>query len=245
MNHIDEEKKEEEFANHFFRKDLSVGCLHLNWAIDAFWTKVTKEVFIPKLLTVYSKLVEKNISEEKPVYWGDADGKLYFIPSKKRKVIVFTTQSRDYLFMLTPMMAREYFPDAEDKFGKEYETHSIHIRRIWRPFKKGDIYDLKEMKKNVKSMLDSVETLEEFADDFSQYPQRPSIEMYRKVDFNLDDYQESPRFYGDFRDAGYIASYKDRYGASRVEGTRYSHTELQYLAESGLSCMMYEFEEMS
>jgi hypothetical protein len=239
------EKEIEEFASFFAQDDVRV--LHLNWALDAYWTKITKKVFIPELLTIYQKLFEKGITEDKYISWGDADGTLYYIPSKGKKVIVFTTQCIDYLFILQPMMAREYFPDAielKDKFGKEYETHSIHIRRVWRPYKKGDIYNLKEIKQSVNAMLDSVETLEGFADDFSQFPQRPSIELYRKIDFNLDKYQESPRFYGDFRDAGYILSYKDKYSNGRVDGTQHSHTDLQILSETNLGCMLYEIENL-
>jgi hypothetical protein len=232
---------QEAAVNHFFNRQC--GILHLNWFLDAYWTKVTKEIFIPGLLAIYDKLVEKGIAEGNDTHWGDADGKLYYIPNKDRKVIVFTTQCRDYLFILSPIECVEYFPDAPEgeRIGERYESHSLHIRRIWRPYEPGDIYNLKEIKSNLKKMLDSVETLEQYTDDFSQYPQRPSLELYRKINFNLDKYQESPRFYGDFRDSGFILSYNDRYGG-RLEGSQYSHNDLQGIATVDLGCMAYEME---
>lgn len=231
-----------EAIDYFFNH--KTGLLQLNWFLDRFWTKATKEIIIPRLVTIYYKLVEKGFSEENPKSWGDADGHLYYIPNKNHKVIVFTTQSRDYLFTLTPTTVKEYFPDAapNKRFGADIETHTIHIRRVWRTYTPKSIYDLKKIKNSINNMLDSVETLEEFADDFSQYPQRPSLELYRKIDFNLDDYHDKPRFYGDIRDAGYILSFNTMFSTDRVDGTNYSHNELAMLTRLNLGVMEYDLE---
>lgn len=231
-----------QMVDFFYNHRSSV--LHLNWFLDAYWTKVTKEQFLPGLLAVYNKLVEKKISEKKPMYWGDADGKLYYIPNDERKVFVFTTQSQDYLFVLTPMTGIEYFPDAEEgkHFGEEFETHSLHIRRIWRKFDKEHYAFDKDRLKDVKAVLDNVESLAEFCDDHSQYPQRPSLEMYRKINFDLDNFHDKPRFYGDIRDSGYILSMNDRYGMVGVEGTKYSHNELEMLSTVNLGVMFHDLD---
>lgn len=233
---------QKEFVDHFFSKKSSV--FDLNNAIDAFWGRVTKEVFLPGLLAIYDKLVETNRVKSDDCWWGDADGNLHYIPNEKHKVIVFTTQSRDYLFIMTPMKRIEYYPDAPEgkHFGKEFDSHSLHIRRIWRQYKKDVIWDEEKILSSIKNALDSVETLEEYTDDFSEYPQRPSLEMYEKIDFDLDNFQDSPRFYGDIRDPGYILTYNDRFWSERVEGTKFSHYDLEMLYTCNLGVMAAELD---
>lgn len=237
------EPKEKEFVDHFSSKKGSV--YHLNKTLDAFWGRITNKVFVPVLLSIYDKLVETNRTKDaKKIWWGDADGDLYYIPNEKRKIIVFTTQSRDYLFVLTPMERIEYNPDAEDggKIGEEYESYSLHIRRVWRPLEKDSIWDQENILSNINNALDAVETLEEYADDFSKYPQRPGLALYEKIDFDLDEYHDEPRFYGDFRDPGYILSYNDRFFSELVEGTKYSHIELEMLYTNSLNVMAAELD---
>ena len=59
----------------------------------------------------------------------------------------------------------------------------------------------------IKQVLDSVEFFEELADDHSQYPQRPSLEFYRKRGFSFKwNDKDNNHLYGDCRDNGYIIS---------------------------------------
>ena len=185
------QKIEEKVAEDFFH--MECGTLHLGWAVDRYWIKVAREIMIPNLHKIYDALVAKGYSENQDFSWGDYDGSLYYIPNEKREIIVFTTQSTNFLFILG---------DIYD--GKKSDT--LHIRKFWEPYKAGDIWGEDKMLGDIHKIIDSVETLEKFADDFSQYPQRPSLELYRKIDFDLNNYQREPRFYGDCRDHGYIIS---------------------------------------
>lgn len=229
---------------HFFAKNI----LYLNQFLDAYWMKVTKEIFIPKLINIYDQLVEYRITEDNQISWGDADGYLYYIPNKSRKVIVFTTQNRNYLFILLPEKVMDYFPNNPEgsQFGPEYDSYKLHIRRTWKPYKKECSYSIPQIKGSIKKMLDSVEELEEFADDFSEYPQRPSLEVYHEVDFNIDTYKQSDKvsFCADYRDPGYILSFDPIYGG-RLHGTKYSHNELELLLTCNLECMTRSVEELN
>lgn len=62
----------------------------------------------------------------------------------------------------------------------------------------------------IKKVLDNVESYEELADDHSQYPQRPSLEFYRKCGFSFRwNEKNTNHLYGDCRDNGYIISLTD------------------------------------
>lgn len=234
---------EKEFVNHMFNH--RVTFIEFDRAIDAFWGKVAREVFIPTLIKIYDKMVEtRRVKGARNISWGDADGDLYYIPNDDRKVIVFTSQTYDYLFVLDPIVTREYFSDApaKEKFGKELKTHTLHIRRIWRTLKKDSIHNQDKILSNIKSALDAVETLSEYSDDHSLYPQRPSLNLYSKIDFSLNEFHDKPRFFGDLRDPGYILSCNNRFFLDRVEGAKYALTHLQSIAQCNLGVMASELD---
>lgn len=211
----------------FYLNDEHGGTQHLSWMIDRYWLGVAQRTLIPGFALLYDKLVELEHSEFNKMSWGDADGEFYYIPNKDgRKVMVYTSQNRD--FLITMMPKKDYRYEEGMKTGPiVVDTHSFHIRRIWRLYEDGDIHDLKATMKDIHSVLAAVDHLSDYADDHYQYPHRPSIELYRKIDFNLDDYQENPRFYGDLRDPGFVFSSRGR-SHDRVEGTVYSFGDLNY-----------------
>lgn len=223
-------------ANHF--TSTSCGVLHMGWAIDAFWTKVANDIFIPGLIKIHEALVKKKSTETKPISWGDADGNLYHVPCGDRKVIVFTTQSRNYLFIVSPAIML-------DNSGEEKESHTLHIRRVWPKYKKPTykLWAEDEEKRILSTMsraITSVETLAQYSDDHGQYPHRPSLDMYHKIDFNLDKYNDKPRFYGDCRDPGYImslGSHGCRMPLDKAEYTSHHFSELAILATCNLGVM--------
>lgn len=204
------------FAGHYLNS--KVGHLHLEWMMDRYWTMVTNKVIIPAFVAIYDKLVAKGYSDKNKYSWGDADGYIYFIHNEGKKVMVYTSQSRDYLITLGVNSTWQY------------SSHSIHIRRVWRDFKKGVIYDLADKIDNVASIINSVETFEEFNDNNSMYPRRPGLALYAKIQYNLDKFQEKPRFYGDIRDPGYVLSYRGSTELERVDGTKYSFYDIEKFA---------------
>ncbi|HEY5268057.1 MAG TPA: hypothetical protein VII94_02900, partial [Candidatus Saccharimonadales bacterium] len=218
------------------------GLLHLGWALDTFWTKVTNEFFIPSLVKIYDALVAKGLSEDNKLSVCDADGHMYYIPNKDRKVIVYTTQTRNYLFILEPYKTREYFPDKppSQMFGEEYETHSLHIRKFWEHYNKEYGYLDEKKFKDIKYLIENADVLEEFADDHAEYPQRYSLDMYKKVNFNIDNHVKKPSFFGDMRDSGYIITVSQMY--KRADKTTGTFQELELIATCDIGCMAYELD---
>ncbi len=219
------------FAQHFFNDH--VGYLHLEWMVDRYWTLVTKEIIIPGFVKLFNALADKGHDESNKLSWGDADGYFYYIPRKadeKRMVMVYTSQSRDYLIILT------------ENSSWDYASHSIHIRRIWRDYKRGSIYDVKDKTKSAAAVINNLSSFEDYNDNNARYPQRPGLYLYQQIGYDLSKFHDQPRFYGDIRDPGYVLSYDGRYQISRIEGTKYSSTDIQYFATTYLNSLAYELD---
>lgn len=201
---------EQKIADHFFNR--TSGHLHLSWAVDAYFGKLVKESILPQFFEAHKLLEEKGHTEENKFSHNDADNQSFIIPSDKYKILVDKGQSIDFLYI-----------SHDDEFGDT----QFHIRRIWRRFKSNSVYKAKDMIKNMDAALANVNTLEEFADDHAgAYCRRPSLEMYRKIDFQIP-YRPKDRFkdkshYGDFRDSGYVISYNSFYKEKLVEGAVYN-----------------------
>lgn len=229
MDDFDKRRQiEKVFAEHFFNSN--VGHLHLGWMVDEYFTLVTQKVLIPSFALLYDKLVEKGHDDKNVMDWGDLDGTFYYIPNEERMVMVYTSQNRDYIIIMKKNP--EFY----------HASHGIHIRRIWRDFDKDRFYDLEGRTKDIMSILDSVETFEEYHDNHSQYPRRPGLDLFKKINFNLDDFQDKPRFYGDIRDPGYVVSYKGSYPQERVDGTSYSFHDIKYFATCYVGSLAYELD---
>lgn len=214
------------------------GTLHLGWVLDHYWGLVTQKMILPAALKIHAALVEKGHSEKNSLMWGDADGDIFFIPSKDKKVFVHTTQSRDFLYII----------NNRSEFGDDGDC-SFHIRRIYRAFKEDRCYTSKELIGSMKLARQHADTLSEYHDDDYRYSHRPSLEAYRKVDFQIPyhpkDREKERDYYGDFRDGGYILSYdgwQARRVHPRVEGSKYVFTELETLATCYISSMACDLE---
>ncbi len=112
------------------------GLQSIEWAIDRLLYLRFID-YVPKLLSIYDKLVERNILSKSAVTWNDVDSKTFYIPTlekgplgkKELKIFVSTTQNIDYLFIIDV-----------GQFGTD-----IHVRRFWDKSKKStmtnDWYD--------------------------------------------------------------------------------------------------------
>lgn len=217
------------FAQHYFNDH--VGYLHIEWMVDRYWTLVTKEIITPGFIKLFNALVEKGHDDTNKFSWGDLSGYFYYIPRKaeeKRMVMVYTSQSRDYLIILT------------ENPNWDHASHSIHIRRIWRDYKPGTIYDLKDKIKSARAVINNLNYFEDYNDNNATYPDRPGLALYEQIGYDLSKFHDRPRFYGDIRDRGYVLSYDGRYEISRVEGTKYSFTDIQYFATTYLAHLAHE-----
>lgn len=224
------DKKERSFAKHFAKTQC--GVLHAEWAMDAFWGEVTRDIILPGCLAIHEALVKKNATEKEVVDFHDDT--VFFIPqkTKDRKVFVHTTQSQDFLYVLN-----KGFSLKEDE-----NSWDLHIRRIYRDMS-DDTYTIDELKKGgIKAALQYADWLTQYHDDHYQYSHRPSLEAYRKVNFQIPyhpkDRDKEHDYYGDFRDGGYILSYEGWMASSsgpRVEGSIISHHDMKHIATLYLS----------
>lgn len=234
----DKQKAKAEFAAHFF--DMKCGPLNLEWAIDAYWGKVVKEVLRPTIVDIYHALVNRNITEDNKIYTNDADSATYYIPHQTRKVFVSTTQSRDFLYVY-----------EEDKFRP-----SLHVRRIWREATSNKLhYKPSVMLKDIQSAINHADHLSEFADTTAQYVMRPGLQYYKEIDFAIPSDEDKyvgknkslRRTFGDFRDPGYVLSFEDwpsdegiDYPPPRVEGSKYTFKDIEILATCFIPCLARE-----
>lgn len=205
------------------------GPLHLSWAMDRYWGLVTERVIMPNAIAIHEALVQKGHNEEN-VFDFASDDTTFFIPCKNRKVFVHTTQSRDYLYIVG-----SDFPELRED--------DLHIRRIYRQWK-DSYYTAKECFGTVKRALQYADTLNEYSDDHYQYSHRPSLEAYRKVNFQIPyhpkDHMKEKSYYGDFRDGGYVLSYNgwmSKASGPRVEGSKYVFSDLEIIATCYLTCL--------
>jgi len=204
--------------------EMECGTLHLSWAMDSYWGLITQNYILPTARLVYDQLVARAATEKHPFSVGDDD--VFFIPKKKKKVFVHTTQSVDLLYVI------------QDKEGTDLGR--FDVRRLYRRFSKRGGYSIKDLIGSLKKALRHADTLSEYSDDNSQFSRRPSLEAYRQVKFQIpyhpDDRDKEPDFYGDFRDGGYILSYDFFTGKQcpTVEGSKYVFNELDTLASHWL-----------
>lgn len=227
----EEQKARKNFADKYVQK--SCGWLHLGWDIDAYWTKVTKHFLIPASELIYQELVKKNHTEENKLYSCTGSYQFWYIPtqSETRKVFIQDSYDRTYLFVYD-----------ESKYGQTF-----HIRRVWKVWSpdKSDwrtekILDLIESK-NVSGILSHLDLLENFADDHYEFSRRHSLDFYKLLDFNFDEYDDEHRIYGDARDLGYVISYEASGRHSyRIKDTIHSFGTLEYISTCALSIMAQE-----
>lgn len=206
------------------------GLLHFGWAVDALYTRITNDWMIPSLQLIHAELVRKGIDEKNLMWHGDADGKMFYIEHPTVQVIVYTGQSRDYLFMIN---------QEPSWFENEKPKYSLHIRRIFRTFKRDSISQLKKATSSIKNILDNVETFEEFADDHSDYPQRPSLELYRKQKFTVAQDKESI-YHGMGVDPGYVLSYEHQHDMSQVDHAVWALSDINQAISVHIPCMAAE-----
>lgn len=233
-----------DFANKFF--NMQCGQLHLGWHLDAYWALVTKEIILPGALAIHQALVEKNYTEANKFRFNDADDTIFFIPKQdgkdeidgkmSKKVFVHTTQSRDFLYVIS---------------DTNYSSR-MHIRRIWRTWnEERAFYKEKTVLKDISTAIRYSEWLSEYNDDHYTYPRRPSLQFYRDINFSIPTNKDIRvneslrRAYGDFRDPGCILSYelhKDEYhnDNGRLEGSRIAMCDLEMVSTHYIPCIAIE-----
>jgi hypothetical protein len=224
---LDKYSKEKELEHNIAQSYVNQTCGHLNlgWMIDHYWGLITQEQIFPASVEIYDALV-KNGYDESNHFNISGDNYLWYI-SAKEKVFIYSSQSRDFIFII-----------------KESE---LHIRKIFRNFDYDD-YMADKIKvgglKGVKQALYYADALSEYQDDAFYdkhycYFSRPSLESYRKIDFEipydpedhgLDRFKHNS-YYGDFRDRGYVLSYSNPFpGVNvRVEGAHSNFTDIDYI----------------
>lgn len=222
------EKEEVTIANKYLNERC--GLLHLSWALDHYWGLVARDIILPTANAVYDQLVKKDLSEKNKLITNDADDRVYFIPSKDKKVWVHTSQCYDFLYII-----------------KNNTEQDLHIRRIFRTWRKDSSTSIKDLIGNFKLALQNADTLGEYNDDHYRYSNRPSLEAYRKIDFQIPytKNQNGARFYGDFRDGGYVLSYEgwlSKHSKPRVEGSKYVFNTLESLTTCYLPCVARDLE---
>lgn len=209
------------------------GTLHLEWVVDAYWGLVAENTILPQVKAIHQELVKKNHTEEKPFRHNDADNIAFFIPQEDNKLVLIDHggESRNFLYVIKTESKKNY------DTNKYEETSAIHIRRYWDKFDKEKTWEPKE----------------ECADDKKQYPSRPSLDLYKEINFeiNYDGSKKSKlRCYGDFRDNGYILSYnnyhlnyfkKENRGV-HVEGSTYSFHDIALIGSCFLPSLASSLE---
>lgn len=212
------------------------GTLHLSWVLDHYWGLVTEKVILPAAHIIYDKLVEKDFSEKNKSTYGDADGHIFFIPSPNKKVWVHTTQSRDYLYIIS----------NDSRLGSEWQD--LHIRRIYREYD-GTLFSKKELISSMDKAIENAEFLMECHDDHYKYSSRCSLEAYRKINFKIPfspkDHMKEVSHYGDFRDNGYILSYngwRAKTSHPTVEGAKMAFTDLEVITNCYLPSVASDLE---
>lgn len=193
--------------------------LYVEWTIEHFvGDKVRK--LLPDINNLYDILVARNFSSEKEGFdFNDLDNGAYYIPNKRKKLIVLTSQNFDFL-IIVPNKKKEY----EDL---DFPNEEIHIRRLYRNYRKPeDEYDKEEEAKYKKGgMLYAIKMAEGLHHDYSDnvlknpYVQRPNLAFFKKNKYEVR--------YGDFRDCGYILSYRNLLGhEEKVQGAIYYFSEI-------------------
>lgn len=250
-----EDKKRFNFAKKYF--DSTCGWLHLGWDVDAYWSMVAEKVMIPNVAAIYNELVRLDHSEQNPFMWGDADGDIFYIPTENpnTKIVVHTTQCRDYLYILTGTKQNK----LRELLCKDNHFSSIHIRRIWKNWDSMHEYHQSGLKKLFHGVANTPESLkkidekefiqtilkdlpcyEEISDDHYQYSRRHSLEYYRKRNFEMRSSNPFNGIYGDSRDGGFIFSMDCGPFGRRAENTASQFNQLELISTCYLPGILSE-----
>lgn len=221
--------REEELAIEYLNTEY--GVIHLEWLLENYWGQVCKKTILPTARLVYQELNNRGIKEEGDPFCCSPDGTAYYIPHATKQVFVQTTQGRDFLYII-------------DEINKRFDVRQIF--RKWGEDER-DMYPDDKMIGSINNALEHVDLFSEYNDDHAEFSRRPSLEAYRKVGFQIpyqpEDHMKGLSFYGDFRYGGYLLSYEFYCRQScRVDGAKYSHTDLEVLATCYLPCLARDLE---
>jgi len=183
---------------------------------------------------------EHVIPPDNAINWKAIFGEDYVSPPTiiKVKAFVVNTQSRDFLVVL----------------NNNYDRWSVHFRRIFPSLQDeleaGYIGDMDKYRdSNNLTLLDAVKiakSASKFADDFPDvsYPSRLSLETFLQGNLIAGDEKAGLGLrYADFRDVGYLASYRIHNGElPDVEGIMTTYHETAYLT-CNLSSLFYQLVE--
>lgn len=204
----------------YFANLGSIGNIHLEWMMDEYWKLISISSLRPSHDLIYKTLVECNATEDNAI--EHHNGKLFYIPVENKKVWVMTNQSIDYIFI-------SYNNEFEDEF---------HIRRIYRQWEEKSWRKESDYISNMNAAIASASELMEYADDHHKYSSRPSLDLYKSINFEMNykaSSKKNTQVYGDHRDGGYVLSMYDRFTFEKnvrykLEGTINSYSDLKLLA---------------
>lgn len=189
-------------------KDIINKQLCISEVIDSYWSSIVKNTAIPNFIEIYKELVNKKYTENNPHCFNDADDSIYYIKSKSKKIVVYTTQNKKFLFI--------YF---KEKFGQNF-----FIRQFY-----DDVKNIKLNFKDKKELFDYCSNLNNYSNVGSAYTERPNFQTFTKNNFK----KGSNDFVGDFADPGHILSYKEYFSVKPNDYANMkvwsNHVDLKYV----------------
>lgn len=178
------------------------GPLALEWTADRYWAGRMPGL-LNTLDAVHARLVSAGVTEARKVVFNDLDDAVWYEPSAADKVLVHTTQSRNFLYVwpkdrspgLRELHVRFFYDRFDDpRFAR---TSDRFEREEDRAFKAAVARAGRAAVAGVGGWVTA------YADDAAAFPERPSLDACRRADFR-------PR-YGDARDPGYVLSWQEAF----------------------------------
>lgn len=198
--------------------------------LDEYWSIILKEEMIPAINKIYDLLVRSKYTQDKYHSYNDADNKAFYLKAKaKRKVFAIESYNRNFLFI-----------SEENKYGDIF-----HIRKFYKKWEHDEErFPKSEILNDPKSLIKFADSVTHHSDDISTYSSRPSLDYFKKINFDLN--WEATKgttcvSYGDLRDYGYIASLGHMH--SKLKGCLGTWEYLKFLHEIELDCLYDSLNE--
>lgn len=211
----------------FFKKR---GIYNFEAMQARFWGIIFEQEIIPQMNKIYSKLVKEKHTEKNRHEFNDMDDHVFMIKNKTKKIVCHTMQNKNIIYI--------WNKDTSSPFD------SFSIRRFYDDFDiENDSYhsDIdKRFKEDVEKRgilgLLRYNYFDKYSDDVldNPYPQKPSLNTFRKTDFKLT--------YDDCRDVGYVGTFSNL--SKTVDKASSNHRQLQTIRDCDIKCLINElFEE--
>jgi hypothetical protein len=203
---------------------ISRGFFSLEQTIEKYWGHKFQKNIIPKMERIYAFLKKNKITEKNKREFNDMDDHVWMMPSKTTKVVCHSMQSSNLIYIWD----RQFF--SVRQFWNELSTVKGH-------------YDLDRNEEFKKAVAENgingalrFGNIGSYTDDVlgNPYPQKPSLNTFKKAKFKLDYY--------DCRDIGYLATYD--FLQKKVDRAVKNIVFLEHLEDCDIQCLINElFEE--